>query len=152
MTGASTDRARFRVLRVGDAGAAGPPSGTPSRGVEVPGVEVAGVEVADSYLTRLRGMLFRSELPAGLLFVPGGSVHGVGMTRRLDVAMLVPVDDASDRVAGPFRVAKVAVLAPFGLVGSRRGVRCVLEAPVGSFARWGLVEGSVVSFEAPDPA
>lgn len=143
MTGESTDRTRSRVLRVGDAGGAGPPSG------DVRGAEVPGVEVADSYLTRLRGMLFRSELPAALLFVPGGSVHGVGMTRRLDVAMLVPVDGASDRVAGPFRVAKVAVLVPFGLVGSRRGVRCVLEAPVGSFARWGLVEGSVVSFEAP---
>lgn len=154
MTGASTDRGRFRVLRVGDAGAPGPPSGGPVPGTavpgtEVPGIEVPGIEVADSYLTRLRGMLFRSELPAGLLFVPGGSVHGVGMTRRLDVAMLVPVDEASDRVAGPFRVAKVAVLAPFGLVGSRRGVRCVLEAAVGSFARWGLVEGSVVSFEVP---
>lgn len=141
MTGESTDLAGFRVLRVGDAGPSGPPSGA-----TVPGIEVAG-----TYWTRLRGMLFRSEPPAGLLFVPGGSVHGVGMTRRLDVAMLAPVDGSSDRVAGPFRVVKVAVLAPFGLVGSRRGVRCVLEAPVGSFARWGLVEGSTVSFEAPQP-
>lgn len=140
MTGDGTDRLKHRVLRVGEPGATGPGAGAP----------VPGIEVADTYGTRLRGMLARRELPTGLLFVPGGSVHGVGMTVRLDVAMLAPLDEASDRTAGPFRVVKVAVLAPFGLVGSRRGVRSVLEAPVGSFARWGLVEGSVVAFE-PQP-
>lgn len=131
MPGIRADRVKHRVLRVGDAG-----------------VVVPGVEVADTYWTRLRGMLARSEPPPGLLLVPGGSVHGVGMTRSLDVAMLAPLEGA-DRVAGPFRVVRVAVLAPFGLVGSRRGVRCVLEAPVGSFAAWGLVEGSLVALEQP---
>lgn len=147
MTDGATGRVKHRLLRVGEPGSDGlvVPTGRPG---------IARIEVADTYWTRLRGMLGRRELPAGLLFVPGGSVHGVGMTRRLEVAMLVPVDEAADRTdrtAGPFRVARTAVLVPFGLVGSRRGVRCVLEAPVGSFERWGLVEGSVVTFDPPAP-
>lgn len=124
---------------------------------EPPGVtaqavtEVAAVEVADTFLTRLRGMLFRRTLPAALLFLPGGSVHGVGMTRRLDVAMLAPHDGAEPGV-GPYRVVRTAVLVPFGLTTSRRGVRAVLEAPVGSFAGWGLVPGATVRFlERPGP-
>lgn len=107
-----------------------------------------GIEVADTYLSRLRGMLGRRELPAGLLFVPGGGVHGVGMTRSLDVAMLVPLEGAAGGV-GPYRVARTAVLRPFGLVNARPGVRAVLEAPVGSLDAWGVVEGATVTFAEP---
>lgn len=113
---------------------------------------VAGVIVADTYWKRLRGMLGRRPLPAGLLLVPGGSVHGIGMTTRLDVAFLAPLDARSDKVSGPHRVVRTAVLRPLGLLGSRRGVRAVLEAPAGSFTRWGVAAGSVLTFErAPQP-
>jgi uncharacterized membrane protein (UPF0127 family) len=116
----------------------------------VDGTQVAEVELADTYLRRLRGMLWRQELPAGLLLLPGGSVHGVGMTRSLDVALLVPADESSrgsrDAI-GTHRVVRTALLRPLGLVTSARGVRSVLEAPVGSFAGWGLATGSTVEFQ-----
>ena len=110
----------------------------------VDGAEVAEIELADTYLRRLRGMLWRRSLPAGLLLLPGGSVHGVGMTRSLDVALLVPDGEGRRRALGSHRVARTALLRPFGLVTSARGVRSVLEAPVGSFASWGLAAGSAV--------
>lgn len=135
-------RAKHRVMHVGE-----PPGQAPAPG-GVPGAGVPGIEVAATYGTRLRGMLARRELPAGLLLVPGGSVHGVGMTRSLDVAMLVPLEGA-ERGVGPYRVARTAVLRPFGLVTSRRGVRAVLEASVGSLAAWGVVEGATVRFDDP---
>jgi uncharacterized membrane protein (UPF0127 family) len=130
-------RVKHRVMHVGEPAAAS--------------AAVPGIEVAATYGTRLRGMLARRELPTGLLFVPGGSVHGMGMTRSLDVALLVPLEGA-ERVTGPYRVARTAVLRPFGLVTSRRGVRAVLEAPVGSLAAWGVVEGATVSFASPAEA
>lgn len=114
----------------------------------VDGREVADVVVADTYLRRARGMLGRRQLPAALLLVPGGSVHGMGMTVPLDVALLSPVSGGRLDVVGEHRVRRTAVLRPFGLVGSRRGVRSTLEAPAGSFGRWGLTVDSVVAFRA----
>lgn len=140
--GTATDRVKHRTLRV--RGPGGPPA-VAGAGPAVREDDVAVVEVADTYLTRLRGMLARRTLPQGLLLLPGGSVHGVGMTRRLEVAMLAPHDGAEPGT-GPYRVVRTAVLLPFGLLASRRGVRAVLEAPVGSFERWGVVPGATVSF------
>lgn len=111
---------------------------------------MARVEVADTYLRRLRGMLLRRRLPAALLLVPGGSVHGLGMTVALDVALLAPASGQGRRdVVGGHDVVRTAVLHPFGLVPARRGVRSVVEAPVGSFARWGLRAGSRVELRQP---
>lgn len=125
-------------------------SRTVSPGVRlvVDGVEVADVLVADTYGLRARGMLARRPLPEALLLVPGGSVHGVGMTASLDVAMLSPIDGGRTQVLGAHRVVRTALLRPFGLVGPRRGVRSTLEAPAGSFARWGLTTASAVAFRA----
>ncbi len=115
----------------------------------VDGTDVAEIELADTYLRRLRGMLGRRSLPAGLLLLPGGSVHGVGMTRSLEVALLAPVGDDARAAVGMHRVVRTRVLRPFGLVMSARGVRSVLEAPVGSFDRWHLAEGSTVELRIP---
>ena len=114
----------------------------------VDGREVAEVVLADTYLRRARGMLWRRRLPAALLLVPGGSVHGLGMTASLDVALLSPVSGGRLDVVGEHRVHRTALLRPFGLVGSRRGVRSTLEAPAGSFESWGLTPDSVVAFRA----
>lgn len=113
-------------------------------------MSVTGVVLANTYWRRLRGMLGRSPLPPGLLLVPGGSVHGMGMTASLEVAVLGPAHPEADRVLGPHRVLKTAVLRPMGLVGSAPGARSVLEAPVGSFERWGVIDGSTVTFEHVD--
>jgi len=91
------------------------------------------VLIADSFGTRLRGMMFRNPLPEAMIIAPTSSVHGVGMTKSLDVAM---IDDAGT-------VLKIARLRPFGLVG-QRGATAALEAPVGSFEKWGLRKGMVI--------
>ena len=101
----------------------------------VNGADVAPLLVADTYLSRLRGMLGRRPLPPALLLRPGNSVHGMGMRESLDVAVL----DASGLVLA------TTVLRPGGLTRSVPGASQVLEAPVGSFTRWGL---SVQSFVA----
>lgn len=101
---------------------------------------VARVELADTAVRRARGMLARRTLPDALLLRPCGSVHGTGMRVALDVAFL----DRDDRVID------VVVLRPWAPPKGRRGAVAVLEAPVGSFDRWGLGAGSLV--RAVDPA
>lgn len=100
--------------------------------LRVDGREVAVVEVAETAARRARGMLLRRRLPQALLLLRTGSVHGVGMTCALDVALL-----SDDDV-----VRRVLRLHPFGVTRPRRGVRHVLEAPAGSFERWGLAVGA----------
>lgn len=103
--------------------------------LEVDGRPVARVLVADSWWARARGMLARRRLPDAMWFVGERSVHGVGMTRALDVAFL----------ARDGRVVDVTVLRPFGATRPRRGAVDVLEAPRGHFDAWGLRVGSQVT-------
>lgn len=113
----------------------------------VGGHEVRDVVVADTYLRRLRGMLLRRRLPEALLLVPGGSVHGMGMTRSLDVAVLRPAGPGGRGRRSPHEpmtVAKVGLLRPFALVGGVRGACATLEAPAGRFESWGLQVGDEV--------
>lgn len=97
----------------------------------VDGTTVATVELADTAWDRFRGLLWRRHPPAGLLLRRSSSVHGVGMTYSLDVALLTADD----------RVTHVLRLRPFGATRPRRGVKHVLEARAGSFAQWGLQPG-----------
>jgi uncharacterized protein len=98
----------------------------------VDGRAVADVVVADTVLARARGLLFRRVLPEALLLRPCSSVHGAWMRVPLDVAL----------VSSDLRVLRVRVLRPWGMTAPLRGVTQVLEAPVGSFERWGLEVGS----------
>ncbi|MCL2849598.1 MAG: DUF192 domain-containing protein [Micrococcales bacterium] len=107
--------------------------------LHVDGADVAEVIVADTYLRRLRGMLWRNPLPPALVLTRTTSVHGIGMRHALDVAVL----DAEGTVL------KVAVLRPWGLTGAVKHGRQVLEAPVGSFRQWDLGPGTRVEVTAP---
>ncbi|PFG34693.1 DUF192 domain-containing protein [Sanguibacter antarcticus] len=98
----------------------------------VDGRPVATTVVADTYLARLRGMLGRTPLPEAMFLVPCASVHGVGMRTSLDVAFVAPDGE----------VLGTGVLRPYAFLGAPRGTRAVLEAPTGSFARWGLTTGA----------
>ena len=111
-----------------------PSHGRPHPTLRVDGAAVATVEVADTYARRLRGLIGRRRLPEALLLRPSNSVHGVGMLVTIDVAVL---DEGG-------RVLDARVLRPFGMTPPRRGGASVLEAPRGSFARWGLGVGSRV--------
>ena len=102
--------------------------------LEVDGQDTGPVLVADTPAGRLRGMLGRAPLPPALLLRPASSVHGMGMREPLEVAVL----DASGVVLS------TTVLRPMRMTRPVRGGTQVLEAPVGSFARWGLRAGSRV--------
>lgn len=107
---------------------------SPTAVLLVDGRAVAAVELAETRRRRARGLLFRRHWPQALLLRPESSVHGMGMTRAIDVATL----------AADGTVLAVDLLRPFGMTRPRRGARAVLEAPRGSFERWGLTAGSVV--------
>ena len=103
---------------------------TPGR-LTIDGRDVAPLLTADNYFARLRGMLGTRPGDGALLLTRCNSVHGVGMSYRLDAALL---DE-------DFLVLRTTVLHPFGLVAPRPRVRHVLEAAHGCFARWQLQPG-----------
>lgn len=92
---------------------------------------LATVEVADSWRTRLRGVLGRETLDGAMVLVPARSVHTVGVRFSLDVAYC---DSA-------MRVIDIVTMAPNRLGRPRPSARMVIEAPKGSFERWGVVVG-----------
>jgi uncharacterized protein len=90
--------------------------------------------VADGPLTRMRGLLGRSELRAGegMLLKPAGSVHTFFMRFPIDVVFI-------DREGHVTRV--IGALRPWRVAGSRRA-RAVLELPAGACAREEIARGS----------
>ncbi|WP_440688026.1 DUF192 domain-containing protein [Cellulomonas soli] len=108
-----------------------------SSSVRLNGRTVATALVADTWRTRLRGVLLRRELPEALWLTPENSVHGIGMRSALDVALV-----GADGV-----VRSVLVLRPWGMTRPRRHVTAVLEAPRGSFGTWGLQVGDLVTVD-----
>ena len=92
--------------------------------------------VADSPVSRLRGLLGRSELSPGegLLLRPASAIHTCFMRFAIDAVFLDRdwrVVGISDDI-GPWRAA------------SRRGAKAVLELPAGESARRGLELGDVL--------
>ena len=82
----------------------------------VAGRRVALSDIADTWTSRFRGLLGRRDLPEALILSPESSVHGIGMR--------VPL---------------------WGGTRPQRGTASILEAPLGSFGRWGLHPGSTVT-------
>lgn len=95
---------------------------------------VCPVIVASTWGGRARGMMWRRPLPEALIVIRALSAHGAGMREPLDMALL---DDegkvVETRVLGAWRRER---FRPRGNV---------LEAPAGSFARWGLRPGTQVA-------
>jgi uncharacterized protein len=93
-------------------------------------------DVADTFATRLRGLLGRDGLPAGagLLLRPAGSVHTCFMRMPIDVVLL----------DGDLRVLRtVAALRPWRAAGARRA-RAVLELAAGQAAARSLQPGDAL--------
>ena len=89
--------------------------------------------LAETPLARLRGLLGRSDLPAGegLLLRPAGSIHTAFMRFPIDAVFLDP----------DLRVVKIAPdLKPWRVAGSR-GAKAVLEIPAGEASRRGVTVG-----------
>ena len=98
--------------------------------------------VADRPHTRMRGLLGRTELPAGegLLLRPAPSIHTWFMRFPIDVVFL-------DR---DMRVLAVEPDLPPWHVRSQRGARVVLELGAGEAERRGIREGMFLSLAPGD--
>jgi uncharacterized protein len=95
--------------------------------------------VADSFLTRLRGLLGRHELPSGegLLISPCSSIHTWFMRFPIDVVFL----ERDLRVVGV-----AADVRPWRLRW-RKGARQVLELAAGEAAARGIHVGDRLTFD-----
>jgi uncharacterized protein len=104
------------------------------------GVVCEHCDVAETFATRLRGLLGREGLAAGdgLLLRPTGSVHTCFMRMPIDVVML----DRDLRVLGT-----VSALAPWRAAGAR-GARAVLELAAGQAIARGVRAGDVLELVA----
>ncbi len=101
------------------------------------GEVLAALEVATSRRQRRRGLLGRDGIEGALLLDPARSIHTVGMRFPIDVAYCRP--------AGEGLVVLELVSMGRRRVGRPRGrARCVIEAELGAFARWGLADGDVL--------
>jgi uncharacterized membrane protein (UPF0127 family) len=96
--------------------------------------------VADTPLSRMRGLLGKSKLPAeeGVLLRPAGSVHTLFMRFAIDVVFL----DTNLCVLG---VAER--LRPWRAAG-RRGAKAVVELAAGEAGRRGVRAGEVLELRA----
>jgi len=98
---------------------------------------LASLEVADTHRARARGLLGRDGvdgldgLEGALLLPHTRSVHSLGMRFPIDVAYC----------DGDLTVIRTFRLAPHRLARPSAGVRQVIEAEAGAFARWNLVVG-----------
>lgn len=95
------------------------------------------VKVAESFLTRLRGLLWRPPLQEGqgLLLIPSRGVHMYGMKTALDVVFL----DDDKKVCAVYEK-----LEPGQRTKVHREAWSALELPTGTVARTGTKMGDHV--------
>jgi uncharacterized membrane protein (UPF0127 family) len=98
------------------------------------------VEHAVAVVERLRGLLGRSELPAGnaLAIAPCAAIHTFFMKFAIDAVFL----DGSGRV-----VRALPGLPPWRATRFHRGAAQVVELPAGTLALTGTREGDQLAFE-----
>ena len=96
--------------------------------------------VADSFFSRLKGLLGRDALPQGegLYIVPCDSIHMFGMKFPIDTVFV-------DR---DLAVLEVVADVPIGGKASCRGAHGVLELPAGTAERLGVAKGDRLSMTA----
>jgi uncharacterized membrane protein (UPF0127 family) len=105
----------------------------------VGGHEVAPLEMATTARTRSKGLLGRTGLTGALWLAPARQVHTFRMRFAIDVAY----------VGKGGTVLVVRTLAPGRLGPWKWRSRGVLEAEAGSFERWNIAPGAVVTFTSP---
>ncbi|HHX77395.1 MAG TPA: DUF192 domain-containing protein [Firmicutes bacterium] len=100
-------------------------------------------EIADTFLTRLKGLLCRKGLPAGrgLLIKPCRSVHTFGMAFPIDVAFV----DRDSRICH-----LVENMLPGRVSRHVREAVYVLEAPAGTFKAAGIGTGAKIILTKPE--
>lgn len=98
------------------------------------------VAVARSFGRRLKGLLFRRELPAGegLIIEPCKSVHTFFMLFPIDVVFY----DEKGQVISVF-----SFLPPFRVTPVMRAARGVVELPAGTITETGTQVGDTIRLE-----
>jgi uncharacterized protein len=101
-------------------------------------------DVADHLVSRMRGLLGRSDLPQGegVLLRPAGSIHTFFMRFPIDVVFL-----NEEHVV----VKVVHRLQPWRAAGVK-GARSVLELAAGEAEARGIEVGSALQFDPPAPS
>lgn len=92
---------------------------------------LATVEFADTWQQRVRGLIGRDQLDGALLLRPARAVHTFGVKFPIDVAF------CDDEMC----VIDVVTMAQNRVGAPRWRAVMVIEAPRGSFERWGVVAG-----------
>lgn len=97
------------------------------------------VEIADTFFTRLRGLLGRDALPEGrgLLLSPCSAIHCSGMRFAIDAIF---IDKAN-------RVLEIRDGMKPGERAARHGAKKVLELPAGAAAAKSLKVGDLLIFQ-----
>lgn len=103
---------------------------------------IACLETAETFMTRLVGLLGRSGLPSGtgLLLQPAGSIHTVGMRFSIDVIQL-------DRDWHILQV--VRDVRPYRVVWAGWRVRRVIEVQSGWLTPNDMLAGECISLCPP---
>ena len=93
--------------------------------------------VADSFLTRLRGLLGRRELPAGegLVLQDSGSIHMFFMRFAIDVAFV----NADGRI-----LHACHTIRPWRVSRPVFGSKAAIELPAGTLRKLGIDRGAVL--------
>ena len=98
------------------------------------GEVLAALETADSFKSRLKGLLGRHGLDGALLLKPAKSVHTVGMRFDIDVAYC-------DK---DLTVLATVCMKRHRLGRPRLKAHAVIEAEAGAFERWRLRPGDAL--------
>jgi uncharacterized membrane protein (UPF0127 family) len=111
--------------------------------ISINGIPVAAsVEVANTFGTRLRGLMFRRQLPpgGGMLLTPCSSIHMAFMRMNLDIVYL----------SQNYTVLAVEPdLKPWQVGRLVRGCRHVLELPSGQAALECITPGARLAIRVP---
>ncbi|MHB1484099.1 MAG: DUF192 domain-containing protein [Saccharofermentanales bacterium] len=106
------------------------------------GNEIAGtIRVADSFFTRLKGLLFTDEIgdDEGLLIIPCNQVHTIGMKFDIDVVFLSQSGEV---------LFIEPVMVPGKMSPIVKGSKKVLELKAGTAKLKDVRMGGTIEFEA----
>jgi uncharacterized membrane protein (UPF0127 family) len=106
------------------------PEDTLGEGRAEPRVLTDDVEIADSTLSQMRGLMFRSEIPGALVMEVGGGFSLTGGPPRQFVHMLFVREPLDVIWLADDEVQKVARMHPWRSVGMAKADR-ILELPAG---------------------
>ncbi|MCB9094997.1 MAG: DUF192 domain-containing protein [Halobacteriovoraceae bacterium] len=93
---------------------------------------------ANTFMTRLVGLMFKKKIEYGILLEPGNSIQTTFMSEPIDVIFL----NSSNVVLKVYKN-----LAPWRFTRFVQGARKVLELPMGSLEHFPIIEGDQLEID-----